>query len=94
MSNWVVSLVPVALGAKAAVTTSPMPVTIGVGGGGHQSSGLDAAFAFDGIETNQVEGNVPKHSQVMSGVAGTGTHLIVGEDDIQAPMQAVLDSPV
>jgi hypothetical protein len=35
-----------------------------------------------------------KHSEVMSGVAGAGTHLIVGEDDIQAPMQAVLDSPV
>ena len=38
-----------------------------MGGGGDESSGFDAAFAFDGIEADEVEGDVFEQSQVVCG---------------------------
>jgi len=35
-----------------------------------------------------------KDGEVVGGMTGTGAHLIVGEDDIHAPMQAVLHGPM
>lgn len=35
-----------------------------------------------------------KHSQVVGGMTGAGAHLVVGESDIHAPVQAVLDGPM
>ena len=35
-----------------------------------------------------------RHVEVMSGMAGARSHLIVAEGDIHAPVQAVLDAPM
>ena len=65
-----------------------------VGDCGDEAASFDAALALDGIETNEVEGDVFQDGKIVSGVAGTGAHLIIGEDDIHAPMQAIFNCPV
>ena len=67
---------------------------IGIGSCGDEASGFDTAFALDGIETDEVEGEVLEDGEVMCGMLGTGPHLIIGEGDVHAPMQAILDRPV
>ena len=42
----------------------------------------------------EIEDEVAQDGEVMGGVLGTSTHLIIAEDDIHAPMQAVFDAPV
>jgi hypothetical protein len=54
-----------------------------VGGGGDESSGFDAAFAFERIEADKVEGDVLEEGQVVGSVMGTGAHLVIVEDHIQ-----------
>lgn len=51
-------------------------------------------FAQEVIEADEIEGDVLEHGKVMSGMADTGAHLIVGKSGIQTPMQTVLDNPV
>ena len=34
------------------------------------------------------------NGELMDGMAGTSAHLIVGEDDVHAPMETILDVPV
>ena len=46
---------------------------------GDESTGLDAAFAFDRIKADEVKGDVFEDGQIMGGVPGTGAHLVVGE---------------
>ena len=65
-----------------------------VGSGGDEPSGFDSAFALDGIETDEVEGDVFEQGQVMSGVFAAGAHLVVVEDHVHDPVQAVLHRPV
>jgi hypothetical protein len=67
---------------------------IGIGGGGDESPGFDAAFAFDRVQSDEIEGDVSEHGQVVSRCLGTSTHLVVVEGHIHAPVQAVLDGPV
>ena len=62
-----------------------------VGDCGDEAASFDAALALDGIETNEVEGNVFQDGQVVSGVAGTGAHLIIGESHVHPPVQTVSD---
>ena len=69
-------------------------LAIGIRSSGDESSRLDAALSFDGIEANEVEREVLEDGEVMGGVSGPGAHLIVGESHIHAPMQAVLDRPM
>ena len=64
---------------------------IGVGSCGDEASGFDTAFALDGVETDEVEGEVLEDGEVMCGMLGTGPHLIIGEGDVHAPTQAILD---
>lgn len=35
-----------------------------------------------------------KDGEIVGGVTGAGTHLVVGEDDIQAPVEAIFDRPM
>ena|GEM_PF-5521568 len=35
-----------------------------------------------------------EHGDVVGGMSGASTHLIVGEDNIHTPVQAVLNTPV
>jgi len=51
---------------------------------GDESADRDAARARDGIKTNEVQRDVLEDGQVVGGVAGAGTHLVIGEDDIHA----------
>jgi hypothetical protein len=67
---------------------------VGVGGGGDESSGFHAAFSFDRIEPDEIEGDVFEHGQVVSCGPGAGAHLVVVEGYIHGPVQAVLDGPV
>jgi hypothetical protein len=64
--------------------------TVEIGGSCDEASCLDAALSFDRINADEVEGDVFEDGKVVGGMTGTGAHLIVGEDDIHAPMQAVL----
>ena len=59
---------------------------IGVGSCGDEASGFDTAFALDGIETDEVEGEALEDGEVMCGMLGTGPHLTIGEGDVHAPM--------
>ena len=43
---------------------------------------------------DEIEGDVFENGEVMGCVPGTGAHLVVGEGDIHAPVQRVLDTPV
>jgi hypothetical protein len=52
-------------------------------GGGDKPSCLDATLAFDWIEADEVQGNVLEDGEVVSSMAGAGTHLIVGEDPVR-----------
>ena len=54
---------------------------VGVAGGGDEASGLDASFAFDGVEADQVQGDVFEDGEIVRGMAGAGAHLVV-EDNI------------
>lgn len=60
-------------------------------GGGDESPGFDAAFSFDRIESDEVEGNVLEYGQIMSRGFGPGTHLIVIEGHVHGPVQTVLE---
>lgn len=40
----------------------------------------------------RLQSNVLQDGEIVSGMAGTGTHLVVGEGDVYAPVQADLDS--
>jgi hypothetical protein len=55
---------------------------------------LDVAFTWAGVEAKEVEGELFEDGKVMSGIMGTSAHLVVSEDDIHAPVKAVLDMPV
>ena len=61
---------------------------------GDESTGLDAAFAFDRVKADEVKGDVFENGQVMGGVPGTGAHLVVGEGDIHAPVQSIFHGPM
>ena len=65
-----------------------------IGSGGDQSADLDSAFAGHGVEADQVHRDVFEHGEVVRGMAAARAHLVVSEDDIHAPVQAVLDGPV
>lgn len=65
-----------------------------VGGSGDEATDFDAAFSWDGIEADEVEGEVFEGGEIMSGVAGTGAHLVIGKGDIHAPVELVFDGPV
>ena len=67
---------------------------IRIGGCGDKTSGLDAAVALGRIEADEVKGDVLEDGEVMCGMLGTGAHLIIGEGDVHAPMQAILDRPM
>jgi hypothetical protein len=66
----------------------------GIGGGGEEASSLGAAFAWGGVEAEEVEGELFEDGEVMGGMEGASAHRIVGEDDVRAPVKAVLDVPV
>src|SRR5437763_13596257 len=67
---------------------------VSIASGRDQSSGFDAAFALHRIQTDQVEGDMFEHRKVMGCVTSAGTHLIVLEDHIHTPVQAILNRPV
>jgi hypothetical protein len=47
-----------------------------------------------GLRRKRLRGELFEDGKVMSGVMSTSAHLVVGEDDIHAPVKAVLDMPV
>ncbi len=65
-----------------------------IGGCGDESPRLDTALAWIGIEANKVQGDVLQNREIVCGMAGADAHLVIGEDDVQATVQAVLDAPV
>ena len=46
------------------------------------------------VKADEIEGDVFQDGKIVGCMASTGTHLIVGEGDIHAPVQLVLDAPV
>ena len=67
---------------------------IGVGSGCDEASCLNTALSGSRVEADEVQGNVFQDCEVMSSMAGTGTHLIVSKGDIHTPMQAIFDTPM
>ena len=67
---------------------------IGIGGCGAETSGLDSPFAFDGIEADEVEGDVLENRQVMRSVSCPDAYPIIGESDIHALGQAIFHRPM
>jgi hypothetical protein len=55
---------------------------------------LDTAFTWSGVETDEVEGELFEDGEIMGGIVGAGAHLVVSEDDVHAPVEAILDVPV
>ena len=50
---------------------------------------------FNRVKTDEIERDVFKRSQVVGGTTGAGgAHLVVGESNVHAPEQAVLDGPM
>jgi hypothetical protein len=66
----------------------------GIGGRGDESLDLDAGFAWSGVEAEEEESELFEDGEVMGGIVSAGAHLIVVEDDIHAPVEAILDMPV
>jgi len=58
---------------------------VGIGSRGDESSDLDAALARNGIDADEVHGDVFEDGEIVSGMAGTGAHLVIGEDHVHAP---------
>ena len=67
---------------------------VGIGSCSDEAACFDAALSWYRVKADEVQGDVPEHGEVMGGMSGTGAHLIVGEDNIHAPVQAVFDTPV
>ena len=67
---------------------------IEIGSSGDKTPCLDAALAFDRVESDQVEGDVFEDGEVMGGMAGTGPHLVIGKGDVHAPVQLILHGPM
>lgn len=63
----------------------------GVRSDADQAPSHDAAPALGGIETDQVQGKLFEDGEVVGDTSGKDTHLIVDEDDTQAPVQTVLN---
>lgn len=63
----------------------------GIGSIGDEAASLDAAHAWNGVDADEVEGDVLADGQIMR---GTRTHLLVGKDDIHTPAEAILDAPM
>lgn len=61
--------------------------------GGLQASSLDA-LALDGLLTQEVEGNVAEHGDVLGRVAGPDAALVLVEGDIEDVVQLILDAPM
>jgi len=58
---------------------------VGIGRHGDEASGLNAALSWYRVKADEVQGDVFEHGEVVGGMAGASTHLIVGEDNIHAP---------
>ena len=65
-----------------------------VGSRSDKTSRLDAALLLDGVKANEIERNVLEKGEVVSRMSGTSAHPVVGEGDIHAPAQAILDGPM
>jgi hypothetical protein len=50
---------------------------------------FDAVFTWSGVEAEEVE--LFEGGELMGGMAGTGAHRVVDEDDVHAPMEAILE---
>jgi hypothetical protein len=46
-----------------------------------------------GVEVEEVEGELFEDGEIMGGMVGMSAHRVVGEDDVPAPVEAVLDVP-
>ena len=58
------------------------------------ATSLDATLSGGGVKANEIGGEVLQHSEIVSGMTAASAHLVIGEGDIHAPMQAVLHAPV
>ena len=47
-----------------------------------------------GVEADEVQGDVFQNGEIMSCIASTGAHLIVGKGHIHTPVQAIFNAPV
>ncbi len=64
-----------------------------VGRGSDESLNLEAALALVGIQAQEIERQVAQDGEVLGRVVGASTHLIVAEEDVEAPVATVLDPP-
>ena len=68
--------------------------TVSIAGCGNQASGLYAAFSFDRIKTNQIQGDMFEYRKVVRRVFCARAHLVVVEGDVHGPVQPVFNAPV
>jgi hypothetical protein len=68
--------------------------TKGVGSGGDQTLDLEAPFPLGWGEAQEVQDELTQDGEVLSGVIGTGAHLVIAKDHVHAPVQTVFDAPV
>ena len=57
-------------------------------------SAFDGAFGFAGAGFEEVECPVPQGGEILGGVAGAGAAWVFAEDDVEHPVELVLDAPV
>jgi len=66
---------------------------VGIGSCGDEAAGLNAALSWCRVKADEVQGDVLERGEIVGGMSGASPHLIVGEDNIHAPVQAVLSHP-
>ena len=67
---------------------------IRVRGSSDEALGFETAFSGGGIGPEQVQRKMLDDGHVVSGMVGSGAHLVISENDIHAPVQVVLDGPM
>lgn len=64
------------------------------GRSGTKALDFETAFALDGGVANKIECEMAQDGEVVGGMIGTSAHLVIGKDDVHAPMEAGFNGPV
>ena len=57
-----------------------------VGGGGDEAACFDASLALDGVEADEIEGDVSEDGEVVSGMARAGAYRILPGANASPPL--------
>jgi hypothetical protein len=89
---------PITAGSVKAITWALQKTddlfAIGDGRCGAKTLDLEAALALYRRVANAIKGEMAQDGEVLRDMIGPGAHLVVGEDNVHAPMEAGFNGPV